>query len=76
MDREQDFENRADRAAAAGDFGAARALLEDAVRSNDGSAGLWTKLSAMRKASGDLRGALAAVDRGLALNPLDFSSLL
>jgi aspartyl/asparaginyl beta-hydroxylase (cupin superfamily) len=30
----------------------------------------------MRKASGDLKGALAAVDRSLALSPLDFSALL
>jgi aspartyl/asparaginyl beta-hydroxylase (cupin superfamily) len=30
----------------------------------------------MRKASGDLRGALAAIDSALALSPLDFSALL
>ena len=70
------FEEQADRAAAAGQFGAARSLLEKAVQADSSSADLWTKLSAMRKASGDLKGALAALDRGLALNPLDFSSLL
>src|SRR4051794_111342 len=70
------LEEQADRAAAAGQFGAARSLLEQAVQANSPSADLWTKLSAMRKAAGDLKGALAAVDRSLALNPLDFSSLL
>ena len=76
MKREQTLEEQADRAAAAGQFAAARSLLEQAVQAETASADLWTKLSAMRKASGDLTGALAALDRSLALNPLDFSSLL
>jgi tetratricopeptide (TPR) repeat protein len=70
------LEMRADRAAAAGELAAARALLEHAVESEPARDALWLKLSAMRKASGDLRGALAAVDRSLALSPLDFSALL
>ena len=70
------LEQQADRAAAAGQFAVARSLLEDAVKVDTSSAALWTKLSAMRKASGDLRGALAALDQSLAINPLDFSSLL
>jgi aspartyl/asparaginyl beta-hydroxylase (cupin superfamily) len=70
------LEQEADRAAGAGDFGAARAALEKAIECFGGTAGLWVKLSAMRKASGDLRGAIDAVDRALAINPLDFSVLL
>jgi aspartyl/asparaginyl beta-hydroxylase (cupin superfamily) len=69
-------EQSADRAAAKGDFAAARAILEQAVEADQSSHGLWMKLSAMRKASGDLNGALAAVDRSLAIAPLDFSALL
>ena len=76
MAQAQTFEEQADQAAAAGEFGAARSLLEQAVEANSSSADLWTKLSAMRKASGDLKGALAALDRSLALNPLHFPSLL
>jgi aspartyl/asparaginyl beta-hydroxylase (cupin superfamily) len=70
------IEEAADRAAAAGDFARARAMLEQAVEADGDSHSLWIKLSAMRKASGDLRGALAAIDRGLAIAPLDFSALL
>jgi aspartyl/asparaginyl beta-hydroxylase (cupin superfamily) len=76
MIQEQTLEEQADRAAAAGQFGAARSLLEQAVQADSSSADLWTKLSAMRKASGDLKGALDALDRGLAISPLEFSSLL
>jgi hypothetical protein len=70
------LEEQADRAAAAGQFGPARDLLEQAVQSDDASPALWMKLSAMRKASGSLEGALDAIDRALALSPLDFSTLL
>jgi aspartyl/asparaginyl beta-hydroxylase (cupin superfamily) len=70
------LEEQADRAAAAGQFAAARALLEQAVQSDGATIDLWMKLSAMRKASGDLTGALAAIDRALAISPLDFSALL
>jgi aspartyl/asparaginyl beta-hydroxylase (cupin superfamily) len=70
------LEEQADRAAAGGQYGVARSLLEQAVESGDPSFALWNKLSAMRKASGDLQGALAAIDRALALSPLDFSGLL
>jgi aspartyl/asparaginyl beta-hydroxylase (cupin superfamily) len=66
----------ADRAAAAGDFQAARDLLEKVATSGAESFGLWNKLAAMRKALGDLRGALTAIDRALALSPLDVSALL
>lgn len=70
------LEQRADQAAATGDFVAAKALLEEAVSAEAPSAELWMKLSAMEKASGNLRGALSALDRALALTPLDFSALL
>ena len=70
------LENRADRAASAGDFAAARSLLEQAVGVDSANPGLWIKLSAMRKASGDLKGALAAIDRALVISPVDFPSLL
>jgi aspartyl/asparaginyl beta-hydroxylase (cupin superfamily) len=70
------MEQAADRAAAAGDFTTARSMLERAVEADGSSHELWMKLSAMRRASGDLNGALAALDRGLAIKPLDFSALL
>ncbi|HEY6662351.1 MAG TPA: aspartyl/asparaginyl beta-hydroxylase domain-containing protein [Sphingomicrobium sp.] len=73
---ETTFEEQADRAAAAGRFAAARSLLEQAVEADGATIDLWMKLSAMSKASGDLAGALAAIDRALALSPLDFSALL
>ena len=70
------IEQAADRAAAAGDFTTARSMLERAVEADGSSHELWMKLSAMRKASGDLNGAMAALDHGLAIRPLDFSALL
>jgi hypothetical protein len=70
------IEQAADQAAASGDFARARAMLEEAVAADEANQGLWMKLSAMRKASGDVEGALAAVDRSLALSPLDFPALL
>ena len=73
---EETLEQAADRAAAAGDFGSAKAMLEQAAVADGSGQAVWMKLSAMRKASGDLKGALAAVDRSLAINPLDFSALL
>ena len=76
MVQAQLLEEQADRAAAAGQVGAACSFLEQAVAGDDSSAKLWLKLSAMRKVSGDLSGALAAVDRALAISPLDFSALL
>jgi len=75
MDQET-IEQAADRAAASGDFARARSMLERAVEADGSSPELWMKLSAMRKASGDLHGALVAVDRSLAIEPLDFAALL
>jgi len=73
---EETLEQAADRAAASGDFAAAKAKLEQAVLGEEASQLLWMKLSAMRKVSGDLHGALTAVESALALSPLDFSALL
>jgi aspartyl/asparaginyl beta-hydroxylase (cupin superfamily) len=70
------LEGKADRAASEGDVAAARSLLEQAVEADSGSMALWMKLSAMRKASGDLEGALAAINRALELSEFDFSALL
>ena len=70
------LEERADRAASTRDFVAARSLLEQAADADPSNPGLWIKLSAMRKASGDVPGALAAIDRALAISPLDFPALL
>ncbi|HET9398879.1 MAG TPA: aspartyl/asparaginyl beta-hydroxylase domain-containing protein [Sphingomicrobium sp.] len=71
-----DLERLADRAAATGDLTAARRSLEQAVEQGPATLDLWTKLSAIRRAQGDLDGALAAIERALALSPLDFSALL
>jgi aspartyl/asparaginyl beta-hydroxylase (cupin superfamily) len=69
-------EREADRAAAAGDFVTARALLEEAALTNGSDAALWVKLSALRKVCGDPQGALIAIERSLAFHPLDFTGLL
>jgi ornithine lipid ester-linked acyl 2-hydroxylase len=73
---DESIEQAADRAAASGDFTTARAMLERAVEAGAATHALWMKLSAMRKASGDMRAALDAVHRALAIEPLDFSALL
>ena len=70
------LEQQADDAAASGDYRSARALLEQAVTAGPPSAAVWIKLSAVCKASGDLKAALEAIDRSLALSALDFSALL
>jgi len=67
MSEPSSLEGQADRAAAAGQFADALSLLEQAVQSGAASFELWMKLSAMRKASGDLPGALVAVDSALVL---------
>ncbi len=70
------LETNADKAAAAGDLQSARQSLEQAVAGGAATLDLWMKLSAVRRALGDVQGALDAVERGLALSPLDFSALL
>lgn len=70
------MEEGADRAASAGEFVAARTLLEQAVEADGANPRLWIKLSAMRRTSGDLTGALAAIERALVYSPHDFPALL
>jgi aspartyl/asparaginyl beta-hydroxylase (cupin superfamily) len=70
------LEARADKAASAGQFSAARSLLEQAVAADSANPSLWIKLSAMCKASGDLTAALSTIERALALSPLNFPALL
>ncbi len=69
-------EQAADRAAASGDPSSAVRSLEMALVEQPRSLGLWAKLAAMKRATGDLPGALGAIDQALSLDPLDFSALL
>ena len=72
----QDRQAEADRAAASGDLATARSLLEQEVQSAASDPSLWLKLSAVRRAGGDLPGALAAIERSLGIRPRDFGALL
>ena len=72
----RELQEEADAAAGAGDVARALRLLEEAVNQSGATAELWVKLSAMRRAAGDPEGALTAVERALALAPLDFTALL
>src|SRR5579864_7381884 len=72
----RELQDEADAAAAAGDVARALGLLEEAASQADASPEVWIKLSAMRRASGDVSGALKAVEQALALAPLDFTALL
>jgi aspartyl/asparaginyl beta-hydroxylase (cupin superfamily) len=69
------IELEADKAAARGDYPLAVRLLEQ-VAPVAARVEVWTKLSAMRRASGDAKGAMAALDQALSLDPLDFIALL
>lgn len=69
-------EERADRAAASGDLATARLLLEQEAQSSPSDPSLWLKLSAVRRAGGDLPGARDAVERSLSIRPRDFAALL
>jgi aspartyl/asparaginyl beta-hydroxylase (cupin superfamily) len=72
----QGREEQADRAAASGDLATARLLLEQEVQVAASDPSLWLKLSALRRAGADFAGALAAVERSLAIRPRDFAALL
>ncbi len=69
-------ESAADQAAASGDTAGAARLLEAELAVRPGHRGLWAKLAAMKRALGDVAGALVAIEQALALDPLDFSALL
>lgn len=69
-------EIEADRAAATRDFATAEWLLAAAAQDLPERFDLWLKLASIRRAAGALQGAREAVDRALALRPLDFMALL
>ena len=76
---EPDLQHRmaeADRALAGGALAESRALLEAAVPSNPKVPPFWQRLATVQRLTGAPRLALASIDRGLALNPLDFIGLL
>ncbi|RST29902.1 tetratricopeptide repeat protein [Sphingomonas ginkgonis] len=76
MQASESVEVLADRAAAEGRFPEAVAQLERLSAERPDDQGVWLKLSAMLRATGQLEAALSAIDRSLALSPLDFSALL
>lgn len=69
-------EAAADKAASIGDFGAARTHLLAVVAARPDDFDPWLKLCAMNRALRDDAGALRALDRALAVRPLDFTALL
>ena len=69
-------ETQADMAAQSGRLADARRLLEAAAVATPDRIETWLKLAAMCRGTGDLPGAMAAVSRALALDPLDLSALL
>jgi aspartyl/asparaginyl beta-hydroxylase (cupin superfamily) len=66
----------ADRAAAARDFAQAASLLERAAELSPEDAGLWIRVAAMRRGTGNAASALDAVHKALAISPRDFTALL
>lgn len=66
----------ADRAAARGEIGTARQMLERIVASAPGRIDTWLKLAGTRRATGDTPGALAAISGALRVDPLHFVALL
>jgi len=66
----------ADRALIGGDPATSRALLEAAAQGNPPMLTFWQRLATVQRMTGAPDLALASIDRGLALSPLDFVSLL
>jgi aspartyl/asparaginyl beta-hydroxylase (cupin superfamily) len=66
----------ADRALAAGNLAGARSILEEAARHDPPSPEFWQRLATVRKMGGATMLAIEAIDRALALAPLDFVNLL
>src|SRR4029079_12455536 len=62
--------------AAAGDLKRAEALLGEAARIQADDAGLFLKLAAIQRGTGDPARSLESVHRALALDPRDFTALL
>jgi len=76
---EPDLQQRmaeADRMLVGGNPVESRALLEAAALSNPKVPTFWQRLATVQRLTGAPRLALASIDRGLALNPLDFVGLL
>jgi aspartyl/asparaginyl beta-hydroxylase (cupin superfamily) len=66
----------ADRALTAGSIAQARNILEEAARFDPPSMAFWQRLATVRKMAGAPLLAIDAIDRALALAPLDFVNLL
>ena len=66
----------ADRALASGSMRQARAVLEEIARLDPPSMPFWQRLATVRKMTGAPVLAIDAIDRALALAPLDFVNLL
>lgn len=66
----------ADHALAAGSLAQARLILEEVARLEPPSLEFWQRLATVRKMAGAPMLALEAIDRALALAPLDFVNLL
>ncbi len=72
----RDANRAALRAMAAGDFAAARELLQRALQLNRDSTVLWLNLAACCRALSDIAGAMAALDGALRVDPRSFLALL
>ena len=72
----ESLEAEADRAAASGDRGRSRQLLEQVTEAAPARIEPWLKLAAMCRADGDLGAALGAVSGALRVDPLGFVPLL
>lgn len=68
--------DEADAALAGGELDAAARLLEQAVALTNNDPAVWMRLAAVHRARGKPKAALAAVERALVSNPLDFMGLL
>jgi aspartyl/asparaginyl beta-hydroxylase (cupin superfamily) len=66
----------ADRAAASRDFAKAASLLERAAALSPDDVGLWIRIAAIRRGTGDAAAALDAVHKALAISPREFTALL
>lgn len=70
------LEADADRAASRGDIAAAQDLLSRVVTDAPTRIDTWLKLAAVRRAGGNVPGALAAITGALQVDPLHFMALL
>lgn len=66
----------AERAVRSGELQSAVSLLEQAASERPQDPALWLRIAAMKRGTGKPREALAAVQKALAIAPLDFTGLL